>query len=80
MKSGINQYTKSSPVPDSAHPSEKGKARDIVAQNVGLRSGHEVDRAITTVNKIDELEKYPLIFQVARHFHVLYCYSLYNSI
>lgn len=57
MKSGINQYTKSSPVPDSAHPSEKGKARDIVAKNVGLRSGHEVDRAITAVNKIEELRK-----------------------
>ena len=57
MKSGVNQYTKSSPVPDSAHPSEKGKARDIVAKNVGLRSGHEVDRAITAVNKIDELKK-----------------------
>jgi len=57
MKSGINQYTKSSPVPDSAHPSEKGKARDIVAKNVGLRSGHEVDRAIVAVNKIEELKK-----------------------
>ena len=34
MKSGVNQYTKSSPVP-----------------------GHEVDRAITAVNKIDELKK-----------------------
>jgi len=57
MKSGVNQYTKSSPVPNSAHPSEKGKARDFVAKKVGLRSGHEVDRAITAVNKIDELRK-----------------------
>lgn len=50
-----------SQVPDSARPigdkDNTGKARDIVAQNVGLRSGHEVDRAITTVNKIDELRK-----------------------
>lgn len=101
MTSGINQYTKSSPVPDSAHPSEKeklknnsntksakykppvpdsahqieaksnhmpdlaegseeekkGKARDFVAEKVGLRSGHEVDRAITAINKIEELQK-----------------------
>lgn len=57
MKSGVNQYTKSSPVPNSAHPSEKGKARDFVAKKVGLRSGHEVDRAIMAVNKIEELRK-----------------------
>ena len=47
-------------VPDSAQGLEeekKGKARDIVAKNVGLRSGHEVDRAITAVNKIEELRK-----------------------
>jgi ParB family chromosome partitioning protein len=47
-------------VPDSAQglkEEKKGKARDIVAKNVGLRSGHEVDRAITAVNKIDELKK-----------------------
>lgn len=50
-----------SQVPDSAYPivekDNTGKARDIVAKNVGLRSGHEVDRAITAVNKIDELRK-----------------------
>ena len=57
MRSGVNQYTKSSPVPNSAHPSEKGKARDFVAKKVGLRSGHEVDRAITAVNKIEELRE-----------------------
>lgn len=44
-------------VPNSAHQDNQGKSRDIVAQNVGLRSGHEVDRAITAVNKIDELKK-----------------------
>ena len=47
-------------VPNSARSSEGkdyGKARDKVAKNVGLRSGHEVDRAITAVNKIDELRK-----------------------
>lgn len=44
-------------VPNSAHQDNQGKSRDIVAQNVGLRSGHEVDRAITSVNKIDELKK-----------------------
>lgn len=47
-------------VPDSAQGLEeekKGKARDIVAKKVGLRSGHEVDRAITAINKIEELIK-----------------------
>lgn len=47
-------------VPDSAQGLEgekKGKARDFVAKKVGLRSGHEVDRAITAVNKIEELKK-----------------------
>jgi len=43
--------------PNSAEQVKKGEARDIVAKNVGLRSGHEVDRAITAVNKIDELRK-----------------------
>lgn len=33
-------------MPDSAQRNAQGKARDIVAKNVGLRSGHEVDRAI----------------------------------
>lgn len=48
------------PMPDSAPGLEgekKGKARDFVAKKVGLRSGHEVDRAITTINKIEELKK-----------------------
>lgn len=46
-------------VPDSAQgfsEGTKGKARDIVAKNVGLRSGHEVDRAINAINKIDTLK------------------------
>lgn len=44
-------------VPNSAQVENQGRARDKVAKNVGLRSGHEVDRAITAVNKIDELRK-----------------------
>lgn len=46
-------------MPDSAQgfsEGMKGKARDIVAKNVGLRSGHEVDRAINAINKIDTLK------------------------
>lgn len=43
--------------PNSAEQVEKGEARDFVAKKVGLRSGHEVDRAITAVNKIEELKK-----------------------
>jgi len=35
---------------------EQGESRNIVAKKVGLRSGHEVDRAITTVKIIDKLE------------------------
>jgi len=49
-----------SQVPDSARPilsnQNVGKARDIVAKNVGLRSGHEVDRAINAIKKIDMLK------------------------
>lgn len=44
--------------PDSAHLEssiDKGEARNIVAKKVGLKSGHEVDRAIKTVNIIDDL-------------------------
>ena len=36
---------------------EQGKARDIVASKLKFASGREVDRAITAVNKIDELRK-----------------------
>lgn len=35
---------------------ELGKSRNIVAKKVGLRSGHEVDRAISTIRIIDKLE------------------------
>lgn len=51
------KQNKNTEVPDSAHRKEQGKARDIVAKNVGLRSGHEVDRAIKTIDKIDELKE-----------------------
>lgn len=36
---------------------EQGTSRDIVAKKVGLRSGHEVDRGIRTVDIIDDLIK-----------------------
>lgn len=36
---------------------EQGKTRDIIAPKVGLKSGQEVDRAIKTVKKIDELKE-----------------------
>lgn len=52
MKSG-----KKNPPPDSAEGCKKGEARNIVAKNVGLRSGHEVDRAINAINKIDTLKE-----------------------
>lgn len=34
-----------------------GETREIVARRVGLKSGHEVDRAIKTVKKIDALKE-----------------------
>lgn len=34
-----------------------GETREVVAQKVGLKSGHEVDRAINTIKKVDELKK-----------------------
>jgi len=40
-------------VPVSAHAQikdDKGKARDMVAKKVGLKSGHEVDRSIKAIN------------------------------
>lgn len=52
-----NAAKKLADVPNSAHQNSKGKSRDIVAKNVGLRSGHEVDRAINAVNKIDILKE-----------------------
>lgn len=36
---------------------EQGKTRDIIASKVGLKSGQEVDRAMKTVKKIDELKE-----------------------
>lgn len=50
-----------SDVPKLAHANcvetKKGKARDKVAKTLGYKSGQEADRAITTLNKIDELRK-----------------------
>lgn len=34
-----------------------GKTREIIAKKVGLKSGHEADRAINTIGKVDELKK-----------------------
>lgn len=34
-----------------------GKTREVVAKRVGLKSGHEVDRAIKTIKKVDEFKK-----------------------
>ncbi len=36
---------------------EKGETRDKVAQKIGFKSGHEAERAIKTVKKIDELKQ-----------------------
>lgn len=36
---------------------ESGETRNIVAKKVGLKSGQEVDRAIKTIKKIDELKE-----------------------
>ena len=48
-------------MPKSAHQEadigERGKTRDHVAKKVGFKSGHDVDRAIKTINKIDELSE-----------------------
>lgn len=43
-------------VPEMAQPQSNGKTRDIVAEKVGFKSGHEAERSIKTVKKIDELE------------------------
>lgn len=34
-----------------------GETREVVAKRVGLKSGHEVDRAINTIKKVDEFKK-----------------------
>lgn len=48
-------------VPKLAHTNcseiQKGKARDKVAKTLGYKSGQEVDRAINTIEKVDELKK-----------------------
>ena len=43
--------------PNSAEGFKSGEARNIVAKNVGFRSGHEVDRAIKTIDKIESLKE-----------------------
>lgn len=35
----------------------KGETREIIAKKVGLKSGHEADRAINTIEKVDELKE-----------------------
>lgn len=59
MESGI----KIDPVANSPQGSgetvvilDSGKSRDLVAEKVGFKSGREVERAISTVKKIDELK------------------------
>lgn len=44
-------------MPQGLEKKDQGKARDIVASKLNFTSGREVDRAITAVNKIDELSK-----------------------
>lgn len=34
-----------------------GETREIIAKKVGLKSGHEADRAINTIEKVDELKE-----------------------
>lgn len=54
MKAGVKNPV---PVPaQGIEQEEQGRSRNIVAKKVGLRSGHEVDRAISTVKIIDKLE------------------------
>lgn len=37
--------------------SATGETREIIAKKVGLKSGHEADRAIKTIEKVEELKK-----------------------
>ncbi len=50
---------KSDPVAELPQGQEKtsGKTRDIVAKKLHMRSGREVERAVKTVKKIDELQE-----------------------
>lgn len=61
MPKMAQRETESIKVPNSALRDddvlEQGKTRDIIAPKVGLKSGQEVDRAIKTVKKIDELKE-----------------------
>ena len=61
MPKMAQRETKTIDVPNSALRDdvvlEEGKTRDIIAPKVGLKSGQEVDRAIKTVKKIDELKE-----------------------
>lgn len=43
--------------PNSAEAKNKGETRDVVAGKVGFKSGHDAERAMKTVSKIDELRK-----------------------
>lgn len=52
-----NTGRKIAEVANPPHQSEQGKARDIVADKLKFKSGREVDRAITTIDKIDEREQ-----------------------
>lgn len=42
---------------DGKDISDPGRTRDIIASRVGFKSGQETDRAIKTVNKINELKE-----------------------
>lgn len=52
-----NTARKLAEVADSPRQDEQGKARDIVASKLKFTSGREVDRAITTIDIIDNLEE-----------------------
>lgn len=50
----------STEVPNSAlrdDVGETGKTRDIIAHKIGMKSGQDVDRAIKTIKRIDELKE-----------------------
>lgn len=43
--------------PREEDDSVTGKTREVIAKKVGLKSGHEADRAMKTIAKVDELRK-----------------------
>lgn len=61
MANSPHTNSEKSKVANSPHvnsdQTEQGKARDKVAKKMNYKSGREADRAITTVNKIDELKE-----------------------